>query len=603
MSKTIVFKTILLLNVLLLSISTPNLAQQTPYELQGKNYTATYKECMEYYRELDDEYNTVSMVEMGMTDAGLPLNLVVVNANGQFDPELWHKKNQVVILINNGIHPGEPDGIDASMMLVRDLAQGKLELPENVSLAFIPVYNIGGCLNRSEYNRVDQNGPTAFGSRGNSQNLDLNRDFIKCDSKEARSFAELFQWLNPDVFIDNHVSDGADYPYIMTLATSQHNKLGGEMGTYMNEVFEPALFNAMKEKENPIMHYVNVWGHDAKKGWSQFFDSPRYSTGYATLFHTFGFTPETHMLKPYDLRVNATYQLMECIFNFAAANSDSILSCRKKAIAESSKQQSFPLNWTLDTSLSTKLEYRGYAYKTKTSLVSNLPIQYYDRQAPYTTQIDFQNYYKPTHFAEAPEAYIIPQGWWKVIELLKINQVDMQRLNKDSLIEVESYTILNYKSSDKCYENHHANSNIKVDRKKIIHSFRKGDYVIPVNQLRKRFIVEVLEPEGNDSYFAWNYFDAILVQKEGYSAYAYEDYAAQYLKEHPELKEALINKRQQDPKFAASASEQLEFVYKQSPYYEKGHNLYPVFRLKNVLSSTSTTNEENVKEIRNKVDE
>lgn len=578
-------------------------SQQTPYELQGKNYTATYQECIDYYRDLDEQHNTVSMVEMGMTDAGLPLHLVLVNANGQFDPELWHKKNQVVILINNGIHPGEPDGIDASMMLVRDLAQGKLELPENVSLAFIPVYNIGGCLNRSEYNRVDQNGPTAFGSRGNSQNLDLNRDFIKCDSKEARSFAELFQWLNPDVFIDNHVSDGADYPYIMTLATSQHNKLGGEMGTYMNDVFEPALFNAMKEKENPMMHYVNVWGHDAKKGWSQFFDSPRYSTGYATLFHTFGFTPESHMLKPYDLRVNATYQLMECILNFATTNSDSILSCRKKAIAESLKQQSFPLNWTLDTSLSTKLEYRGYTYKTKTSLVSGLPVPSYDREDPYTTQITYQNYYTPSKSALAPEAYIIPQGWWKVIDLLKLNQVTMQKLQTDTMMEVEAYTITEYKSSERSYENHHGNSSIKADRKKIIHSFRKGDYLIPTNQFRKRFIIEVLEPEGNDSYFAWNYFDAVLVQKEGYSAYAYEDYAAQYLKEHPELKEALINKRQQDPKFAASASEQLEFVYKQSPYYEKGHNLYPVFRLKNVLSSTSTTNEENVKEIRNKVDE
>ena len=578
-------------------------SQQTPYELQGKNYTATYQECIDYYRDLDEQHNTVSMIEMGMTDAGLPLHLLLVNANGQFDPELWHKKNQVVILINNGIHPGEPDGIDASMMLVRDLAQGKLELPENVSLAFIPVYNIGGCLNRSEYNRVDQNGPTAFGSRGNSQNLDLNRDFIKCDSKEARSFAELFQWLNPDVFIDNHVSDGADYPYIMTLATSQHNKLGGEMGTYMNEVFEPALFNAMKEKESPMMHYVNVWGHDAKKGWSQFFDSPRYSTGYATLFHTFGFTPESHMLKPYDLRVNATYQLMECIFNFAAVNSDSLLSCRKKAIAESSKQQSFPLNWTLDTSLSTKVEYRGYAYKTKTSLVSNLPIQYYDRQAPYTTQIDFQNYYKPTHFAEAPEAYIIPQGWWKVIELLKINQVDMQRLNKDSLIEVESYTILNYKSSDKCYENHHANSNIKVDRKIINYSFRKGDYVIPVNQLRKRFIVEVLEPEGNDSYFAWNYFDPILVQKEGYSAYAYEELAAHYLNENPKLQNELNAKRLQDKKFASSASEQLEFVFKHSPYYEKGHNLYPVFRIVNNPSKPKSKDDFKENKIQNKSDE
>ncbi len=578
-------------------------SQQTPYELNGKNYTATYKECIEYYQDLDDEYKTISMLEMGMTDAGLPLHLVLVNAQGKFNPVQWHAKNQVVILINNGIHPGEPDGIDASMMLVRDLANGTIHLPENVSLAFIPVYNIGGCLNRSEYNRVDQNGPIAFGSRGNSQNLDLNRDFIKCDSKEARSFAELFQWLNPDVFIDNHVSDGADYPYVMTLATSQHNKLGGEMGTYMNEVFEPALFSSMLNKKNPMMRYVNVWGHDAKEGWSQFFDSPRYSTGYATLFHTFGFTPESHMLKPYDMRVNATYQLMESILDFSSTHSNEIITIRKKSIEKALTQSSFPLNWKIDTSKHTNIEFNGYEYKTKTSQVSNLPVHYYDRQATYTSNIKFQNYYIPSTMIDAPKAYIIPQGWWKVIELLQLNQVEMIRLTKDTILKVEAYTILDYKSSNQCYENHHCNAKMKTENKYIHYSFRKGDYMIPLNQDRKRFIIEVLEPEGNDSYFAWNFFDAILVQKEGYSDYAYEELAAQYLNEHPNVKDSLNKKRQQDPQFASSASDQLDFVYKHSPYYEKGHNLYPVFRIMKGSQSSNIKLQSNGNEIRNKVDE
>ena len=92
------------------------------------------------------------------------------------------------------------------------------------------------------------------------QNLDLNSDFIKCDSKEARSFAEIFHLLDPDVFVDNHVSDGADYQHIMTLLTSQHNKLGGAMGEYMNKEFEPALYRLMKEKGYDLVPYVNSFG-------------------------------------------------------------------------------------------------------------------------------------------------------------------------------------------------------------------------------------------------------------------------------------------------------------------------------------------------------
>jgi hypothetical protein len=601
--RSIQFKIHLIFILVFNLCSFSSFSQQTLYELNGKNYTATYNECIEYYQDLDEEYKTISLLEMGMTDAGLPLHLVLVNAQGKFNPTQWHAKNQVVILINNGIHPGEPDGIDASMMLVRDLANGTINIPENVSLAFIPVYNIGGCLNRSEYNRVDQNGPIAFGSRGNSQNLDLNRDFIKCDSKEARSFAELFQWINPDVFIDNHVSDGADYPYVMTLATSQHNKLGDEMGTYMNEVFEPALFSSMRNKKNPMMHYVNVWGHDAKEGWSQFFDSPRYSTGYATLFHTFGFTPESHMLKPYDMRVNATYQLMESILDFSSTHSNEIITIRKKSIEKALTQNSFPLNWKIDTSKHTNIEFNGYEYKTKTSQVSNLPVHYYDRQAAYTRNIKFQKYYIPSTMIDAPKAYIIPQGWWKVIDLLKLNQVEMEPLNSDTTIEVEAYTITDYKSSERCYEHHHRNSNIQTEKKSMLYTFRKGDYVIPLDQDRKRFIIEVLEPQGNDSYFAWNYFDAILVQKEGYSDYAYEDLAAQYLKENPALNDSLNALRLTDKQFAANASDQLYYVYMHSPYVEKGYNLYPVFRFMKGTQSSNSKLQPNGNEFRNKVDE
>lgn len=589
--------------LLILCVNYKNgVSQQTPYEIKGKNYTATYQECISFYQELDGQYATVSVIEMGMSDAGLPLHLVLVNKAGIFNPEKWHRKNQVVILINNGIHPGEPDGIDASMMLVRDLAE-RGDLPDNVSLAFIPVYNIGGCLNRSEFNRVDQNGPEAFGSRGNSQNLDLNRDFIKCDSKEARSFAALFQWLNPDIFIDNHVSDGADYPYVMTIATSQHNKMGGEMGKYLHETFEPALFRSMKEKGNEMIPYVNAWGRDARTGWSQFFDAPRYSTGYAALFHTFGFTPETHMLKPYNLRVKATYQLMESIINFASENAEDILSLRKKSIENSLRQTVFPLNWNLDETKLTEIDFKGYEYKTRTSAVSGLPVKYYDRAAPYTDKIKFSNYYIPSVSAQAPDAYIIPQGWWRVIELLKLNKVVMEPLLKDTVLEVQAYIITGLKSSDIAYEGHHGNSKMKTEKKIILYTFRKGDYVIPLHQERKRFIIEVLEPEANDSYFAWNFFDAILVQKEGYSDYAYEEIAAEYLSENPDVKAALIKKRESDSVFAASAAEQLDFVFRHSSYYEKGHNLYPVFRLLKYADNQKEYIEKRGTEYRNKADE
>src|SRR6478672_2928352 len=192
----------------------------TLFEQSGGNQTPTYYQVIDWWQQLDSKSSIVSMQAMDSTDAGFPLHLVLVSGDKDFNIASLRAKGKSIIFINNGIHPGEPDGIDASMLLVRDIVEGKYKLPDNVVLALIPVYNIGGCLNRSGNYRVDQNGPEAFGFRGNAQNLDLNRDFIKCDSKNALAFAKIFHLLDPDVFVDTHVSNGADYRHVMTLLSS-----------------------------------------------------------------------------------------------------------------------------------------------------------------------------------------------------------------------------------------------------------------------------------------------------------------------------------------------------------------------------------------------
>ncbi|MCS3801974.1 M14 family metallopeptidase [Niastella sp. OAS944] len=547
-------------------------------QTQGKE-TPTYQEIITWWKMMDARFATIKMQTMGPSDAGFPLHLVVVSNDGDFDMASLRRKNKRIILINNGIHPGEPDGIDASMLLVRDIATRKTKLPDNVILAIIPVYNIGGCLSRSPWYRADQNGPAEFGSRGNSQNLDLNRDFIKCDSREARSFAAIFHQCDPDIFIDNHVSNGADYQHVMTLLTTQYSKLGGVMGNYLHTEFEPALYKLMKEKGYDLVPYVDFAGNTPEAGMTAYFDGPRYSSGYATLWHSFAFVPETHMLKPYAQRVAATQAFMESMIAFATKNSAVIHQLREQTKQSVQQQPSFAVSWKLDTTQVDQVLFKGYEAGHKPSEVSGLPRLYYDRSKPYEKQIRYFNYYAPRLAINKPVGYIIPQGWYKVIDLLKLNKVNMQSLAKDTSIEVEIYRIDDYKTMARQFEMHHVNTDVTVSsRKQVIH-FRKGDYYIPLNQPANRFLVEVLEPQGDDSYFAWNYFDGILGRKEGYSAYAFEDLAAQYLNEHPDVRQQLNARKASDTAFAKSASAQLDFVYKNSPYFEPEYLRYPVYRV------------------------
>jgi hypothetical protein len=480
----------------------------------------------------------------------------------------------------NGIHPGEPDGIDASMLLANEIISGKFSLPENVVIALIPIYNIGGALNRSAFYRVDQNGPEEFGFRGNSQNLDLNRDFIKCDSKEALSFTRIFRMLDPDIFVDNHVSNGADYQHVMTLITSQHNKLGGAMGNFLNKEFEPALYSSMKQKGWDLVPYVNHFGETPDKGWTEFWDSPRYSSGYATLWNTFAFVPETHMLKPYDQRVYSTRDLMKSFIEFAQKNGHKITQLRKEAKELVQTQTQFPLKWKLDMTQSTPITFKGYEAGKKRSEVSGLMRLWYDRNKPYEKQVPFYNTYIDTFSVSRPSAYLIPQGWWKVIDRLEANGVQMQRLKIDTTITVEAYKITNYQSSPRPFEGHRPNSNVQVSISIRQISFRKGDYLIPLNQSANRFIIETLEPQAEDSYFTWNFFDAILGQKEGFSDYVFEETATSYLIKNPILKDKLDQRKITDTAFAKSAQAQLNFIYQNSPFYEPAHLQYPVYRLK-----------------------
>lgn len=552
----------------------------TKFELSKGTQTPTYFEIVEWWKKLDGISGKVKLLTMGMTDAGYPLHLSVVSNNGDYNFDNIRKNNKRIILVNNGIHPGEPDGIDASMLLARDIVTGKYKIADNVVLAFIPVYNIGGCLNRSANFRVDQNGPEEFGFRGNSQNLDLNRDMIKCDSKDARAFTEIFHLLDPDVFIDNHVSNGADYQHVMTLLTTQSTKLGGVMGEYISKDFEPALYNLMKQKGFDLVPYVNVWGDTPDNGWQEYWDSPRYASGYAALWHTFSFVPESHMLKPYEQRVKATYAMMQSFIEFTATNSNKIRHLREQTKQSVKTAVEFPVKWGLDKSKYKEIVYKGYESGRKTSEVSGQLRLFYDRNKPYEKAVKIFNYFPPKEYVKKPTAYIIPQGWWKVIELLKLNKVQMSQLKKDTLIEVEAYKIDDYKTSPRQYEMHHLNSDVKITASLKKVRFRKGDWYIPLNQSANRFLIETLEPKAEDSYFSWNYFDAILGQKEGYSAYAFEDIAAEYLKNNPEIQLKLEQKRLTDSSFAKDGRAQLNFVYQNSPWFEPAYMQYPVYRIR-----------------------
>ena len=190
------------------------------------------------------------------------------------------------------------------------------------------------------------------------------------------------------------------------------------------------------------------------------------------------------------------------------------------------------------------------------------------------------NYYNPVDDVEKPKEYLIPQAWSEVINLLQINGVKMTKLERDSNILVKGYYIENYKTTSKPYEGHYLHSNIEVRKEEMLIHFHRGDYLIPCNQTSNRFIVETLEPKAIDSYFSWNFFDSALQQKEWFSDYVYEETAEKILKENPEL-QFKLNTYVKEKNLHNKHYEQLSWIFRNAPEYEKSANRYPVFRIEN----------------------
>ncbi|MGI9552615.1 MAG: M14 family metallopeptidase [Aurantibacter sp.] len=550
---------------------------QTQFEISKGTETATYLQTVDFYIQLAREFPEINIQTIGETDSGNPLHIVTFNNDADFNFRRVGEE-KIVILINNGIHPGEPDGIDATMLLYRDLATGKLTAPEKTVLVTIPIYNIGGALNRNSLTRANQNGPESYGFRGNEKNYDLNRDFIKSDTKNARTFAEIFHLVKPDIFIDNHVSNGADYQYTLTHLFTQHNKLGGQLGDYLHEEMMPRLENSLVRDKWDITPYVNVFNRVPESGFSQFMDHPRYSTGYVALWNTLGLMVETHMLKPYRQRVVGTYQLMKQIINIAETDGKKIKQLRNAALTRHRAWSNYPVQWAVDTTKSSLLHFKGFEADTLVSQVTGFSRLKYDRDRPFTKKVVYQNYYKPIDSVPIPEAYIIQKGYDELIDLLELNQIVYQTLEKDTLLPVESYKINSYKTSQNAYEGHypHYDTSVLVERESVL--FSEGDYVVLTDQPGFRYIMETLEPAAVDSFFNWNFFDAILQQKEGFSPYVFEDRAAEMIKNDSVLKEAFDRKKISDTAFASNWYAQLDWIFKKSEFYEPAHLQYPVYR-------------------------
>lgn len=551
---------------------------QTPFEQGNGDQTTTWEACIAFYEALAAAHpQALRFWRIGTSDGGSPMHAGVVSADGCFDAATLRARQRPVFFNNNGIHPGEPEGIDACMALVRDLCVDparRAALGRAVFL-FVPVYNVDGCRERSARSRANQLGPEAFGFRGNALHLDLNRDFVKCDSLAARAFTRLFAEWDPLVMVDTHTSNGADYVDTMTLIATQPDKLGGALGEHLRTQMLPAIHAAMAARGWPSCPYVNSVGRTPDEGLADFVDTPRFSTGFAALHHTIGFMPETHMLKPFADRLASTRALVEVCLQWTVEHAAEIAARRE---ADRSQPRSdWPLRWRIDTTRSTPLRFRGFTAVERPSRIGRWQRLAYDRSRPWEREIPHHDRAEVIDRIDGVAGYLVPQAWREPIARLAWNGLTLQRLTRDLALPARVHRIAHAAARPLPYEGRPFFDELALSTRIEPGAARAGDVWVTLAQPRARYAVETLEPMAHDSFFRWGFFASVLERKEHYSDYVFEDSAEAMLRNEPALREAFERWTAEDPARLDDPVQVLDFIHAHGERHaEPGFRRYPV---------------------------
>ena len=531
--------------------------------------TPTWSEAIEAFATLHEQHPArTTFVEFGISDVGRPLHLFTMGPDSA----------PLKMLINNAIHPGEPCGVNASIQWATELLESE-NLPEGVCIGIVPLYNVGGGLRRNCCTRANQLGPEEYGFRGNARNLDLNRDFIKCDSRNALSFNAMFTAFDPDLFVDTHTSNGSDYQATMTLIATQPDKLGGPLGTWLELDLLPELYADMAAQGTDMTPYVYNLGDTPDEGIQDFLETPRFSTGYAALHHTVGFTTEAHMLKPFADRVAATRQFLSVLLAAGLRHANELQALRQAQDSAYRNTSQHPVDWTLDTTAVDSLSFKGYEARYEWSTITGSKRLRYDHDAPWTRNVAHLHTFQPAQQETLPAAFIVPQAWRHVTERLDANGVEWHPIRQDTILLLSVSHITNHSASSRPYEGHHLRTVGTMTTAMEEVQIFAGDRVIPCDQPAARYLLETLSPRGVDSFFRWNFFDSVLQQKEYFSSYVFEDTAAELVKSNPSLQAALDSAKAEQKEGGLSARAQLDFIYQRSPHSEGTAGRYPIYRI------------------------
>ena len=545
----------------------------TPAEQSDFRTTPSLDETVAWLKKLAAAAPELKMLSIGKSGDGRDIWLIVASKERAFTPEALRASGKPTVLAQCGIHAGEIDGKDAGLMLLRDMTlRGKKDLLSGANFLFLPMLNVDGHERASRFSRINQRGPENAGWRTNTRNLNLNRDYAKLDTPEVRAVVRVIGEWQPDLYLDIHVTDGADYQYDITYGWNSPIPHSPSIADWLKAQFKPAVDADLLAAGHVPGILIYTVSPDPSRGIYDWFVNPRFSHGYGDARHLPSILVENHSLKPYDRRVLGTYVLLESAMRVVGKSSNTL----KAAIEEDRRRrpETLPLAYTEDrTSLKT-FDFAGIGYRLIPSPISGqIHVEWTGR--PVTMKMPVIAASKLAASAPRPKAYWIPAAWQDVIDRLAVHGIRFERISQPGTMNVRMYRMSAVKPGTELYEGRVPVTATATPEKRS-ERFAAGSVRVPTDQPLGDLAMLLLEPASPDSFFQWGFFNSILQQTEYVEEYIMEPMAAKMMAEEPALAKEFEQKLIDDAAFRSNPEERLQYFYRKTPFYDERAMLYPV---------------------------
>ncbi len=558
---------------------------------QGRESTP-YNSTITFLQKLADETGLGKLIPIGESPRGRPLYCFAASLTQNFDPRKTAESGHLTVLIQNGIHGGEVEGKDASLLLLREilLTRERQDLLEGVTLLVVPVFNVDGHERLSPHNRPNQLGPDRMGWRTTAQNLDLNRDYAKADAPEMRALLSLFNTWLPDFIIDNHTTNGADYQYHVTYSVETHENISSGLAGWARNTLLPGVTGEVEARGFLTAPYVQLRTGRLEDGFADPPSLPRYSTGYAAAQNRLCFLVEAHSLKPYPNRVASTLAMNAAVLRCLSENRHDLKTLNEAADALAihefgEERRPFPLR-VEESPEPVPFSFKGFVSEWEYSPVTGAHVRRY-LEEPDTFVVPYFAGSAVRESVRPPAAYFVPAELESILDRLRLHGVAMRQAEEEKWL-VELYEWEDTQFAGSSYEGRQMVHG-RVKARQEWQWIGPHGYLVPVAQRRARLIIHLLEPHGPDSFFRWGFLNAFLERKEYAEDFVFEPIARKMLAGNPRLKTE-FEERLQDDAFRRNPSARLDFLYRRSPYFDRREETYPVLRLlkRNTARSETT---------------